>query len=211
MRRIGPVLVLVGPLLGAAFLACAQEEDPLQARLRAARGASSIGHAPPSSDDAGAAASADAAALPSAPPSADAATPNDAFGSVAPYALITPPDDSTNHHGGDSNAGKDCLSCHTGEGAPQFVVAGTLFRTAAGTDGVAGAQVRVVAPGGFEVALVGTDSAGNFWLEGTAPLPPGAVVGARDGASSRTMSETIGSGSCNASGCHVAPRPISLQ
>lgn len=140
-----------------------------------------------------------------------------AFAKAAPYALVTPAEESSDHHGGTSNANKDCLSCHAGGlNAPRFLVAGTVYLDRPGNAPAVGAQVRVVAPDGEEVALVGTDSAGNFWVaaaERTPPvtLPPGSFVGVRDATSTKEMKAAVQTGSCNQSGCHVKPRPISLE
>jgi hypothetical protein len=191
-------LLLVVSTLFAGVCACAGDDDPLQG-LRPARSASTL--------------LGDAGGTSTQPTAVDVA-PKTAFTDVAAYALVTPPDESSNHHLGDSNAGKDCLSCHTGEGAPQFVVGGTVLATKTGNDdidGVAGVQVRVVSATGEEIALVGTDSSGNFWLEGDLVLPAGSRVGVRSASSTKTMSGTVGNGSCNQSGCHVSPQPIFLS
>lgn len=143
---------------------------------------------------------------------AGAATPTvDAFTGAPAFAVITPTDDTSNHHLGDSNAGKDCLSCHSGNlGPPTFALGGTVRATAGGTDGATGVQVRIVGPDGTEVASVGTDAEGNFWLLGAKTIPAGSHVGVRDGTTEKKMSGTISSGSCNTAGCHDPTRPIFL-
>ncbi len=158
----------------------------------------------------------DANDAPPAPPPQDADAgppPPNAFTATSPYALLTPSEQSADHHGGTSNAGKDCLLCHTGQGAPRFVVAGTIFTTKGSTTPAAGVQVRVVSPAGQEIALVGTDESGNFWLEGTASVPPGSHVGVRDATRTKLMNGPIGVGTCNQSVCHVtsAQPPIFLS
>jgi hypothetical protein len=144
---------------------------------------------------------------------ADAAAPRPSpFAAATPYAPIAPGKQSASHHAGSSNAGMDCLSCHTGKGAPRFVVAGTVFQSAAVQVGVPLAQVRIVDPRGTEVALVTTDASGNFWLASpTLVLPAGSSVGVRDATTTRAMQATLGSGSCNQSACHVGTRPLSLR
>lgn len=149
---------------------------------------------------------------PAPPVVVDAAPSITAFSNAAEYALLTPSKQSGDHHGGDSNAGKDCLLCHTGSGAPKFVLGGTVYTTKGSNTGARAVQVRVVGPNGEEIALVGTDSSGNFWLKGTIDIPPGSRVGVRDGTRTKLMGATIGVGSCNQSNCHVSPtRPIYLS
>lgn len=160
--------------------------------------------------------SSDAEDAPPTPPPQDTDAgppPPNAFTATSPYALLTPSEQSADHHGGTSNAGKDCLLCHTGQGAPRFVVAGTVFTTKGSTTPAAGVQVRVVSPTGQEIALVGTDESGNFWLEGAAVVPPGSRVGIRDASRTKLMNGPIGAGTCNQSVCHVtsAQPPIFLS
>lgn len=139
-----------------------------------------------------------------------AAPPVDPFAGAPAFATITPGLDSSQQHLGSSNAGKDCLSCHgvPDDGAPTFSLAGTVHLTAGSTDGATGVQVRIVAPDGTEVASVGTDSVGNFWLLGTAQIPAGSHVGVRNGTTEQKMSGAIANGSCNTAGCHDPTRPL---
>jgi hypothetical protein len=161
-------------------------------------------------DPAGNDSQADAAPADAAPP-VDAAPPLNAFTDAPPFSTITPATDSTRPHNKAGNAGFDCLQCHTGSGAPKFLIAGTVYGTKAGGVGFKGAQVRIVDPAGTELALMGTDSVGNFWLKaGTlAALPAGSKVGVRSATSTKLMAAGIGAGSCNQSNCHVpATRPV---
>jgi hypothetical protein len=146
-------------------------------------------------------------------PPVDAAPAINAFTNTSPYALITPARQSKDHHGGKvSHAGEDCLLCHTGQGAPKFAIAGTVFSTKAATGPATGVQVRVISATGEEIALVGTDQSGNFWLKAQATIiPAGSRVGIRDGARTKLMGATIGTGACNQTGCHVSTRPIYLS
>lgn len=143
------------------------------------------------------------------PPSADAAVTLDPFQGAAAFAEITPDTTTSAHHLGDSNAHRDCLACHgKAMGAPEFVLAGTIQKTASDPAPVSGVEVRVLDPSGTEVASVGTDENGNFWLRGTIALPAGSMVGIRDASGTKKMSATIAAGSCNQSGCHNQDRPI---
>jgi hypothetical protein len=188
----------------AGLYACADDGSDSLLRSAVTR------HQAASSVDAGASTPKPAAkAADPSPSDAGAAAPAiAAFSNAPPFSLVTPSDESSDHHGGDSNAGKDCLSCHTGEGAPQFVIGGTVFGEKSGAEGLAGAEVRIVSKTGEELALVGTDSDGNFWLEGAAALPAGAVAGVRNATATKSMTGKVGTGSCNQSGCHASARPI---
>jgi hypothetical protein len=197
-------------VLVATLGACADDGVPLRlasAHLRTTPGTSDERPTEPAPVP-----SAPPAPVPDAGPPADAAPPLTAFTGTTPYALITPPAQSSDHHGGDSNAGKDCLLCHTGAGAPKFAVAGTVYTTKSATAGASGVQVRVVSPTGVELALVGTDADGNFWFENDATiLPPGSRVGVRDTTSTQLMTTAPGA-SCNQTTCHVSTtRPIYLN
>ncbi|MBX3234124.1 MAG: carboxypeptidase regulatory-like domain-containing protein [Labilithrix sp.] len=143
-------------------------------------------------------------------PAPEEPPPPDAFTNASPYVALTT-QESKRRHGGTANAGKDCMNCHLpGMGAPPFAIGGTVYSTATSKAGAPEVQVRIVDPSGAEIALVGTDSSGNFWLPGRRPIPPGSRVAIRDGTQVRAMAGTIGSGACNQSGCHVPNRPIWL-
>jgi hypothetical protein len=198
----------------ALIAACDTEELPTRRPTSRASGGQSIntvdaaaGDTTTSWSDGGAPpAIVDAAAAP-----IDAAPQITAFSDTAPFALITPATQSTDHHGGDSNAGKDCLLCHTGAGAPQFIAAGTVFTTHGSNVGASGVQVRIVSSADEEIAFAGTDGSGNFWVAGTTPLPANAKVGIRDATQTRLMTGTP-KGSCNQSNCHVSTtQPIFLS
>lgn len=143
-----------------------------------------------------------------------------AFGDARAYAKISPSTQSALHHWFRSNAGKDCLSCHDGTNllAPRFLIAGTVYESVKSTTGARDVQVRVVDDSGGEVAIVGTDDSGNFWLEAGAnvKLPEGASVGVRNAQSTKLMGARIGgadgnTGSCNQSDCHGSDRKIVVQ
>lgn len=151
---------------------------------------------------------------PSSPTYADAgpSTPStiDPFqGST--FSAIKALDSTSDHHLGDSNAGRNCLACHGKDmGAPEFILAGTIQKSATDADPAVGVQVRVVDPTGTEVANVGTDENGNFWLAGTTALPAGSTVGIRDASGSQKMAGTVSAGSCNQTNCHNQDRRIFL-
>jgi hypothetical protein len=153
----------------------------------------------------------------SSPPSPPPATIN-AFTSAPSYATITPPTQSARHDGLRTNAGQDCMTCHDGKtpGVPRFVIAGTVYATANSTTGARNVQVRVADPTGAELAMVGTDDAGNFWLRASVitDLPPGSSVGVRNALSMKLMNGKIGgasAGSCNRFGCHGPGKGIFVQ
>jgi hypothetical protein len=210
-RALGAAILMTSL---ATMASCANDSDAVLRNSR--RPSSGAASGPATSDDEQNEARPTAATVQASPSSAvDAGTgPSgpSAFANAEAYALITPTEESSDHHGQQSNANKDCLSCHAGGlNAPQFLVAGTVYDTKSSSAGASGVQVRIVDPSGNEIALVGTDSAGNFWLEaGTATLPPGSFVGVRDATSNKEMKASVSSGSCNQSGCHVKPRPIFL-
>lgn len=135
----------------------------------------------------------------------------DSFGGAPAFAGNAPAKDSTDHHLGNSNAGKECMSCHaTGKGAPTFAFGGTVQASKTNTTGVSGVEVRVVDDKGTQIALVTTDSAGNFWFPGATAIPGGSKVGIRTADGVRKMSGAIATGACNSSGCHSKNQPIFL-
>jgi hypothetical protein len=121
-------------------------------------------------------------------------TTTDAFTGEGPFTTGSANDESSNHHGGSSNAGRDCMNCHGGGNAPAFTFAGTI------SPATAGAEVRVVGPTGTEVGRAYSDSSGNFWVLGGGSIPSGALTGVRNAGSTKTMTGPISAGGCN--GCH---------
>ncbi|MBI5537806.1 MAG: hypothetical protein HY898_34090 [Deltaproteobacteria bacterium] len=106
---------------------------------------------------------------------------------------------------GEHNAGKDCLSCHTGQGeAPRWLFAGTIYDTS-GTTPVAHAEVAVKDPTGFYSAFSGTN--GNFWVPftGTPVDWANAQVRARN-SNGEVMMGGVAAAGCNS--CHSASMPI---
>jgi hypothetical protein len=145
------------------------------------------------------------AAITAQPDAAAPAAALDPFAGAAAFAGAAPDDESSSHHLGSSNAGKDCFACHGKDlGAPQFILAGTIQ---AATSGV---EIRVVDATGTELAATTTDSDGNFWVKGDTAFPTGAHVGIRDASSEHKMSGAVSVGACNQGGCHSHDRPIVL-
>ena len=102
---------------------------------------------------------------------------------------------------GEHNAGKDCLSCHTGTGdAPQWLFAGTMHDST-GAQPMAHVEVAVKDPGGFYAAFSATN--GNFWVPFTGKTVDwsNAEIRARDSNGEVMMSGTAAAG-CNS--CHAA-------
>jgi hypothetical protein len=121
------------------------------------------------------------------------------------------------HTGGNShNAGKDCMSCHSGgPEPPAFAFGGTLY------DGsgkpVVGAEVRLVDANGNATSVY-TGPSGNFYKGGSGFAGP-AHIGVRNATSQQEMFTALQSssqppastgGACNAchcsgSGCTIGP------
>ena len=132
--------------------------------------------------------------------------PTDAFaGAPAFVAPATPTAMSNNaNHGVNQNpAGRDCISCHNGQGAaPAWGFAGTVYDNA-GT-AVPGIEVRALDKTGKAGKIVYTDLNGNFWSDDPAFVP--AKMGIRDATRKMQMSSlldaTKGDISCQRSTCH---------
>jgi hypothetical protein len=94
--------------------------------------------------------------------------------------------------------GSNCLSCHSpGGGAPAFSAAGTVFAGGNSTAGVAGATVTI-RPSSGTVAVMTTNSVGNFYT--SAPLNPPLTISVSAGGHTNTMASTASSGACGS--CH---------
>ncbi|MFO0734230.1 MAG: hypothetical protein U0270_00045 [Labilithrix sp.] len=170
------------------------------------------GRAGDDDDDAPKTAQSAALPVPAGGAAADAEPPAvDPFAGAPAFTARALETSTSDHHLGDSNAGKDCLACHgKNMGAPAFLFAGTIQKSSIDKTGAEGVEVRVIDAAGTEVAAVSTDENGNFWLLSDATLPAGASVGIRDATGTRRMSGRIGVGACNQSGCHTKDRPIFL-
>jgi hypothetical protein len=116
----------------------------------------------------------------------------------------------TGTSGGSHNAGQNCINCHTGTGeAPKFTLAGTIYRTSAGTQTFPGVTVRFYsgpnASGTLLLTLV-SDASGNIHTGSTINLSGGVypvVVNPTTGTTT-AMPVSTTTGGCNASGCHDA-------
>lgn len=142
---------------------------------------------------------------------APAPAPKEVFDNAPAFAGNAPAKESSDHHQGSSNQGKECMSCHSaGKGAPTFAFAGTIRTTKTSLEGAAGVEVRVIDDKGNPIGLVTSDSVGNFWLPGTVAIPGGSKVAIRTAGGAVKMSGAIATGACNMSGCHTSDRPIFL-
>ena len=111
-------------------------------------------------------------------------------GTTACVQAATPP--GSGHH----NAGANCQSCHTGNGAPLWTAAGTLYSS--GGAAVAGATITIVDATGKSIAIV-TAQNGNFWT-GEAVTAPLHVRASRcPNTASMSMNAN---GACNS--CHTS-------
>ncbi len=98
--------------------------------------------------------------------------------------------------------GEDCLSCHGGEGARHWYVAGTVYADPqAGADaGIMGVDVLVQDSVGAAFTLR-SNGAGNFYTAETLQ-PPLTVAVQKDGVRI-DMESPINDGDCNS--CHGVP------
>jgi cytochrome c553 len=105
-------------------------------------------------------------------------------------------------------AGQPCLTCHTdrGPGAPEFSVAGTIYATRTGTDGLAGVQVTLLDANNVS-HVAQTNRVGNFYVPKSEWDPTFPVFVRLDlGDKKKIMQTRIGAqGSC--AFCHNGPRP----
>jgi hypothetical protein len=101
---------------------------------------------------------------------------------------------------GDMHPGEDCGSCHTGDRAPRFGVAGTAYADpgASNDNGTSGVTVFVTDANG-QAAVLESNDVGNFYTP-AALTPPLQVTVTRNG-SSVSMADAP-SGFCNS--CHTA-------
>ncbi len=96
---------------------------------------------------------------------------------------------------GEMHPGEGCARCHTGDDAPSFGAAGTVY--AAGQDeGLSDVSIDITDSGGRSVSLASND-VGNFYTT-SALTPPLRVTLSRPGGPS--VSATVPGGDCN--GCH---------
>jgi hypothetical protein len=103
--------------------------------------------------------------------------------------------------------GQDCLRCHSersGQGAPPWSVAGTVFphKQAAASEGINGVRVLVTDARGKSVELV-SNAVGNFYTDEPLEIPLRVAI--EQAGPRREMPVRAPSGSCNA--CH-SPQPV---
>lgn len=128
----------------------------------------------------------------------------DPFSGAPPYA--------SKGSGGDTahNPGKSCMDkgCHATSGggeAPAFLIGGTVYKDYKGASPAVGVEVRIVDSAG-NAASAYSGSNGNFYIRaGSAGVTFPAVIGARDGTTTRPMITQLSStmGSCAQQPCHV--------
>jgi hypothetical protein len=102
--------------------------------------------------------------------------------------------------------GQACISCHTANGGPSFVIAGTVFPTAHepnncdGANGTTNGAMVVITDKNGTVHNVSVNSVGNFYLASqTLALPFTAQV-VQNG-KTRAMGTPQSTGDCNS--CHT--------
>lgn len=136
----------------------------------------------------------------------DSGTTVDAFTGAPPYVNMLGPSARKAGHAAfnaEMNpAGRPCRNCHDGNGnAPEFTVAGTVYKDLAGTAPSPRVEIRVVDKNGKAVSVY-SDPDGNYFL----PLNPNGALampvlaGARKANGARTMISTAANGNCNS--CH---------
>lgn len=149
---------------------------------------------------------------PPTPPTSDAGAdagpkvdPNPFAGAPAYASTLGPSARKTQHpFTNDNPQGRQCLSCHDGNGnAPAMAFGGTVYTTAAATTGAPRVEVRVKDKDGKAISA-SSDADGNFYFfvnpNGDLNLPGHA--GIRNAKGTKVMSGTVASGNCN--GCHNA-------
>ena len=133
-----------------------------------------------------------------------------AFDGVPKYASQPVAKSAASHHKDKKvevvpDGDADCLSCHSGKGAPKFVLAGTVYASDTGGKGVPDIEVRIGDANGTSVSAH-TDADGNFWIAvGKLPSKP-AYAGVRSAKGSLSMAHMVEDFSCNT--CHTAQQPI---
>ena len=135
----------------------------------------------------------------------------DPFGGAPAYVRMTPDAGTDLGAAAAHNQGSSCLqsACHAPGGMGMtLLLGGTLYDDYYGTTAVkAGVEVRIRDFSGHAISVY-TDATGNFFVRAADAngLTFPAVVGVRDGASTRDMITTLSSatmGSCSESPCHV--------
>jgi len=149
----------------------------------------------------------DAIALDALPPSEAAAVPDPFAGAPAyvkgtdtagPLSLSDP---AGPHHIGASCGNGSCHAPGACGAAPCFLIGGTAYDEYKGTTPAAGAEIRVLDMQGHAASCyVGPN--GNFRILADAGVTLPAIVGIRDGTTTRPMVTVLGNGMCATSSCH---------
>jgi hypothetical protein len=139
----------------------------------------------------------------------------DGGGAIDPNVMgvyAAAPPTGNKHNGGGQNPNplantNDCMGCHAGGGAKKFLTGGVLYKTAAGNEKVANAEVWI--NDGATRFKVNTDTDGAFWFvpgAGGAPatLAAAAKTSVRTADGKVVSMGTIPAGGmgCNNGGCH---------
>lgn len=133
----------------------------------------------------------------------DAAKPASAFTGAPAYAAKLGPATRKAGHSFAKNtpqtnpAGKACLDCHAGGGAPAFAAAGTVYE---GAKPAASVEVRVFGADGVARSAF-TNADGNFFFRAAGqPLAFPALAGVRNATGTTLMTGHATKGNCNE--CH---------
>jgi hypothetical protein len=127
------------------------------------------------------------------------------FANAPPYTSSLPGTSAAQNHalhgvGTTPNKDVDCLSCHNGATATQFLYAGSIYTDVGAATGAADVELRVVDANNVNLSAH-SDADGNFWLINNGTLAVPGHAGARDGKGDmQLMPSAVQSGSCN--GCH---------
>ncbi len=127
------------------------------------------------------------------------------FANAPPYAPNPPATTAAQNHAlhGVSvtpNDGVNCLTCHNGATATQFLFAGSIYTDINATTGAADVEVRVVDANGTGLSAY-SDTDGNFWIPNNTALATPGQAGARDGNGNLAlMPASVQTGGCNS--CH---------
>ena len=99
-------------------------------------------------------------------------------------------------------AGRPCMQCHGAAGpAPRFLIAGTVFKDATGAP-AGSVEVRVVGSDGVARTTYSNADGNFFFRAATGAVMFPAMVGARDGNTTKVMTIDAANGNCNS--CHRA-------
>jgi hypothetical protein len=105
------------------------------------------------------------------------------------------------HHVGESCGAGSCHGAGTCGAAPCFLIGGTVYSEYKGTVAAPSVEIRVLDMQGHAASCYSGPN-GNFRLPTDAGVTLPAIIGARDGTTTRPMVTTLANGMCGTSGCH---------